>query len=118
MIFSLLSAAVVLPFAPFGWVTPPLFDSTAPCIIGLAGGLRIYLLTQAYRFASASIVAPFDYLSVLWAVLFGYWFWSEVPTWRTAVGAALIVGSGAYAVRRGATAPGTAATTPGRTPPS
>lgn len=97
---SLISAIAVLPFAPFGWVTPSGTDAALLVLIGLGGGVGIYLLTQAYRFSPAAVVAPLDYLSVAWAAALGFWFWSELPDSSAAAGAIFIVGSGVYASRK------------------
>ena len=57
---------------PFGWIKPTLAEFAALISIGLLGGLAHILLTESYRHASASLVAPFDYTSMLWALLLGY----------------------------------------------
>ncbi len=97
---SLISVIAVLPFAPFGWVAPSGTDLLLLALTGLGGGIGIYLLTQAYRFSPAATIAPLDYLSVAWAAAIGFWFWSELPSWNTAAGAILIIGSGIYAGRK------------------
>lgn len=97
---SLISAIAVLPFVPFGWVAPSVGDLLLLALTGLGGGVGIYLLTQAYRYSPAAVVAPLDYLSVAWAAALGFWFWSELPDWSTAAGAIFIIGSGVYAGRK------------------
>ena len=57
-------------------------------------------LSQAYRVASASVVAPFEYSSLPWAILLGYVFWAELPGPWTVAGVILIVGSGLYIIHR------------------
>jgi drug/metabolite transporter (DMT)-like permease len=54
------------------------------------------LLTQAYRMAEANFVTSFEYTSIIWATLGGWYFWNEIPDLYTFVGAALIVGAGLY----------------------
>lgn len=68
--------------------------------LGVSGTCGQILLTAAFRRASAAVVAPYDYLHMLWAVLFGWWFWGELPGARIWVGSAVIVGSGMYILLR------------------
>jgi drug/metabolite transporter (DMT)-like permease len=67
---------------------------------GLLGGLGQILLTSSYREADASLVAPFDYASMLFALLIGYFVFSEVPTWTMLGGAVLIVVAGILIIWR------------------
>ncbi|MBV9260705.1 MAG: DMT family transporter, partial [Pseudolabrys sp.] len=53
-----------------------------------------------YRLAAASVVAPFDYSSMLWALLLGYWMFGELPTTLVYVGAAIVAGSGLFVIWR------------------
>ena len=76
--------------------------------VGLCGGLAHILLTESYRLAPASLVAPFDYTSMVWAFLLGYFFFAELPTVYVFVGAAIIAAAGS--VRDLARAPARAAT--------
>ncbi len=69
-------------------------------LVGVTGTLGQVLLTAAFRRASPSIVAPFDYVHLVWAVLYGYWFWSYLPDSRTWVGASVIIGSGLFVLYR------------------
>ena len=63
------------------------------------------LLTQAYRGAEANLVAPFKYTGLLWATLWGYALWGEVPGAASLAGGALIVAAGLYLVSTGPRAP-------------
>ena len=78
---------------PFGWVTPSWPELAALIVIGICGGLAHILLTESYRLAPASLVAPFDYTSMLWALLLGFVF-GEVPSALVFVGAAIIARRG------------------------
>jgi len=69
-------------------------------ITGLAGTVGQVLVTAAFRRASAAIVAPFDYVHLVWAVLFGWWFWSYLPDNRTWIGSAVIIASGLFVLFR------------------
>lgn len=69
-------------------------------ILGLSGTLGQVLLTAAFRRASAAVVAPFDYVHLVWAVIYGWWFWSYLPDSRTWLGAAVIIASGLFVLLR------------------
>jgi drug/metabolite transporter (DMT)-like permease len=69
-------------------------------ILGATGTLGQILLTAAFRRASAAVVAPFDYVHMLWAVVYGWWFWSYLPDSRTWVGSGIIIASGLFVLYR------------------
>jgi drug/metabolite transporter (DMT)-like permease len=93
----MLFGAVTLPFA---WHTPSLAELAALIGVGIIGGLSHIFLTESYRYASASTVAPFDYVAMLWAFLFGYAFFGEIPTAYVFVGSAIVAGSGLFVIWR------------------
>ncbi len=68
--------------------------------LGLFGGMGQLFLTSALRFAPVSVVVPFDYTQLLWAVLLGWWLWDTHPPATTWAGAAVIVASGLYTIYR------------------
>lgn len=68
--------------------------------LGLFGGMGQLFLTSALRFAPVSVVVPFDYTQLLWAVLLGWWLWDTRPPPTTWIGAAVIVASGLYTLYR------------------
>ena len=67
---------------------------------GLIGGVGQILLTSSYRFADASTLAPFTYSSMIWAVLLGWFWFGEAPTWQMALGSLVIIASGVAIVLR------------------
>ena len=67
---------------------------------GLCGGIAHLLLTESYRLAPASLIAPFDYTSMLWAGVLGYLVFGEVPTMFVFIGAAIIAGAGLFVILR------------------
>jgi drug/metabolite transporter (DMT)-like permease len=67
---------------------------------GLLGGVGQILLTSSYREADASLVAPFDYASMLFALLIGYFVFAEVPTWTMLLGAAIVITAGILIIWR------------------
>lgn len=95
------SAAVVSGLVmPWQWVTPRLEDWLPILAFGLAGGFGQIAITNAFRFGEVAVVAPFDYLALVWATAFGYWIWGDVPSIWVGIGAAIIVASGLYIVHR------------------
>ncbi len=98
--FSLTATMLSLITLPFGWVWPTPTETAILIGAGLLGGLGQILLTSSYREADASLVAPFDYASMLFALGIGYFVFSEVPTWTMLGGAALIVIAGILIIWR------------------
>jgi drug/metabolite transporter (DMT)-like permease len=86
---------------PFGWAMPasPL-HWVLLAGIGITGGLGQMGFTESYRYAPASFLAPFDYTSMLWAFMLGYWIFAEVPTLYILLGAAIIAGAGIFVILR------------------
>ena len=101
--FSILSLLVGLGTIVNGWIWPTPFEALLFAILGLAGGVANLLLTQSYRLADASLVSPIKYLSLVVAIVAGYFIFSEVPKSMTLLGASLIVVSSFIIFRREAT---------------
>ena len=89
--FSLLSMIVGLLTLPFGWVMPNKFELFLLIFTGLVGSVANILLTVSLRYAEASLVTPTKYLNLVFAMLLGYFIWSEIPKLLTIVGAGLII---------------------------
>jgi drug/metabolite transporter (DMT)-like permease len=98
--FSLICTFAGLLTWPFGWNTPTWSELAALIGIGLCGGLAHIVLTESYRWAPASLVAPFDYTSMLWALVLGYLAFGELPTALGFLGAAIIAGAGLFVIWR------------------
>ena len=98
--FSITSTILSLLTIPFGWVVPTGQEATLLITAGLLGGMGQIFLTSAYRFADASVVAPFDYVSMIFALAIGYFIFDEVPTLSMLAGAALIVAAGVAIILR------------------
>jgi drug/metabolite transporter (DMT)-like permease len=81
---------------PFAFKTPVWAD--APLIIanGVTNMLGQYWWTRALHLAPTSAVVPFQYLSLLWAMMFGFALWGDVPTAGLLLGSAIVVASGLY----------------------
>lgn len=98
--FSVTSTLLSLVTIPFGWVVPTPVEAATLVAAGLLGGVGQILLTSSYRFADASVVAPFDYASMLFALAFGWFFFAELPTVTMLAGAALVVTAGLLIIWR------------------
>lgn len=88
-----------LSFLVRPWVWPTLSDGLLMAACGVVAATGMMFLTSAYRVARASLVAPFEYTGILWAPLWGFLFFSEVPRWTTVAGGAVIVVAGLVALR-------------------
>ena len=82
------------------WIWPSGEQLGLIMVIGVIAGLGFYWLAQAYRVGSSSIVAPFEYASLPFAILWGWVFWGSMPETNVIAGSLLIVGSGLYIIRR------------------
>jgi len=85
---------------PWMWVTPRWTDLWAFGLAGVAGSVGQYLLNQAFRYGEVSLLAPIEYLTLLWATLFGFVVWGELPGPAVLGGAAIIIASTLYIVQR------------------
>ena len=75
------------------WVMPTFIDFVLFFVLGLCGSVANLLLTQSYRLAEASLVTPIKYLSLVFAIVFGFLIWSEIPKILTLLGALLVIAS-------------------------
>ncbi|MCU0899169.1 MAG: DMT family transporter [Cypionkella sp.] len=98
--FSVNAALLSLVTLPYGWVIPTVEEAALLITAGLIGGLGQIFLTSSYRSADASVIAPFDYASMLFALLFGWFFFDEVPTLTMLAGAALVISAGVLIIWR------------------
>ena len=83
------------------WVALVPWDAGLMAVCGVVSAVGTVLLTNAYRVARAATVTPFEYTGMLWAPMWGYLFFSEVPRTTTVAGAVVIVVAGLLALRAG-----------------
>ena len=94
--FSLFSGLGGLITLPLGrWIIPNTYDFILLILIGLLGSIANLLLTQSYKLAEVTLTTPLKYLSLVFAIIFGFYFFKEIPTIYTLSGAGLIVVSSA-----------------------
>lgn len=98
--FSITAALMSLLTLPFGWVAPAPEDAALLVLAGLLGGTAQIIMTNAYRHADASTLAPLEYVSMIWGVAFGYLVFAEAPGIGVLVGGAVVVGAGVFIILR------------------
>ena len=98
--FSIMILVASLITIPFGWVMPNLQDFIFLVLIGITGGSANLFRTQSYKLSEVSLVAPLTYLSLIFAIIFGYLIWNEIPTTKTLIGASLVVFASLIIFRR------------------
>ena len=98
--FSLSITLLSFLTIPQGWVMPNLQDFILLSLVGIFGGVANLWLGQSYKYSEVSLVTPLKYLALLFAIIFGYFIWGEVPTIKTLLGASLVIISTLIIFRR------------------
>ena len=93
---------MLLSFLSFyqGWILPSLLDLFLLSMVGILGGLANLWLSQSYKYSEVSLVSPLKYLGLVFAIIFGYFIWNEIPTFKTLLGALLVIVSSIIIFRR------------------
>jgi drug/metabolite transporter (DMT)-like permease len=98
--FSLTASTIALFTIPFGW-QPLSFEQAAFLIAaGICGGVAQVVMTECYRYAEVSTVAPFEYTSMIFGIAAGYLAFGDLPTLHTIVGGAIVIGAGIFIIWR------------------
>jgi len=101
VIYFFISASLMsLVTIPFGWVMPTPEQAMLLVGAGFVGGIGQLLLTSCYRYADMSVIAPFEYVSLLLTLVIGLIVFGDVPTWSMIAGALIIVASGIAVILR------------------
>ncbi|MGY3606887.1 MULTISPECIES: DMT family transporter [unclassified Bradyrhizobium] len=82
--------------SPFGWATPDAGSLALFFVAGLISVAALFCVNRSLKLAPASVVVPYQYSMIVWAVIFGFVVWGDVPSWATIVGAAIIIAAGLY----------------------
>ena len=98
--FSIAITLLSLLTIPYGWVMPNFYDLIILSLIGIFGGVANLWLSQSYKFSEVSLVTPLKYLALIFAIIFGYFIWGEVPTIKTLMGSSLVIISSIIIFRR------------------
>lgn len=95
LIFSTTGTLVAgASLAPIGWVAPSLFDLGCLAWLGVVGLVASYCINRSLKLAPASVVVPYQYTMIVWAVVLGYFVFGDAPKINVLIGAAIIIGSG------------------------
>jgi drug/metabolite transporter (DMT)-like permease len=101
MTYSSIAGLLILTaLVPLVWVTPTWHDIAFGILIGVASTAGQWIVVLAFRYADASVLAPFSYTQLLWVSVLGFLIFGEVPDAYTITGAAFIVASGLYTAHR------------------
>ena len=105
--FMLLTTIIGLASATLGWVQPSFMwklpsanDAVLLVAMGVMGGIGQITLTQSFRYAEASVIAPFDYISMIWAIAVGWFLFGELPQNMVILGATIVVAAGIFVIWR------------------
>jgi drug/metabolite transporter (DMT)-like permease len=98
--FSMLSSLLGLSTIVLGWRMPSLPDFGLLVLIGILGGTGQILMTQSYRYADTSIVAPFEYTTMIWALLLGWFVFGDLPTAAVSIGGVIVAAAGLFVIWR------------------
>jgi drug/metabolite transporter (DMT)-like permease len=98
--FTAISALCGLMTLPWGWTLPNATDAIVLVASGVVGGIAQIAITESYRHAPASLVAPFAYTGMIWSVAIGFAVFGEVPQAVVLVGGAVVVAAGLAVIWR------------------
>lgn len=96
--FSLMTMLIGLATYFFGWRQPDTLQLLLLIGCGFFGGMAQILMTLSLRYADASLLAPFDYTTLVWSMLIGYFFLGSIPATSTIIGAAIVAAAGIFTV--------------------
>ena len=97
---SIAGVCILSALVPFAWITPSWHDILFGILIGVASTAGQWIVVLAFRYADASVLAPFSYTQLVWVSSLGFLIFGEVPDIWTVTGAAFIVASGLYTAHR------------------
>jgi drug/metabolite transporter (DMT)-like permease len=97
---SITGVCILSALVPLVWVAPSWHDVFFGIVIGIASTVGQWIVILAFRYADASVLAPFSYTQLLWVSILGFIVFGEVPDVWTMTGAAFIVASGLYTAHR------------------
>jgi drug/metabolite transporter (DMT)-like permease len=97
--FTIFSTVFGLATFPLGWVQPDFWQALSLIGIGVLGGVGQIFLTSGYRHAEASVIAPFEYTTLIWALSIGWFAFGDLPDWFALAGGLVVVASGIIVIQ-------------------
>jgi S-adenosylmethionine uptake transporter len=94
------SGLIGAALSPLEWAAPGPVDLGLLLLLGVVSAACFLMITRALALAQASLLAPFQYSAILWAAIFGWMFWSDIPTPRIILGNAILIASGLFVFYR------------------
>ena len=98
--FTVLASCMLAVPAAFSWVAPSFLDLMIFILCGLLAGIGQLFLTSAYQNAPPSVISPFNYSSILWAVIIGFIAWGQIPELHVWIGASIVIATGVYILQQ------------------
>jgi drug/metabolite transporter (DMT)-like permease len=98
--FTVSCTVASLTTIPFGWVRPDAVTLTFMIASGLLGGVAQIMMTEGYRLAPASTLAPFEYSSMVYGLGLGWLLFADVPSTQVLIGAAIVISAGLFIIHR------------------
>jgi drug/metabolite transporter (DMT)-like permease len=98
--FSLMTTVLGLATVVLGWRLPSRGDFGLLVLTGILGGVGQILITQSYRYADTSLLAPFEYTTMIWALLTGWYLFGQLPQTAVVVGGIIVSAAGVFVVWR------------------
>jgi drug/metabolite transporter (DMT)-like permease len=86
--------------APFGWIKPSALDFGLMMVLGVVAMVAFACVNRSLKLAPASVVVPYQYTMIVWAIALGWLVFGDVPDMFTLIGAAIIIGAGLYILWR------------------
>ncbi|WP_342361470.1 DMT family transporter [Terrarubrum flagellatum] len=102
IVFWIMSMTTILGFCTIvlGWRAPDLTDAAIMVGMGIVGGLGQIFVTESYQHAETSLIAPFDYTSMIWAVMIGWFLFGDWPAANIFIGSAIVISAGIFVIWR------------------
>lgn len=89
-----------LAFLVRDWAMPESIGLALMIFLGFNGAVAFFCMAKSYSVAPASTIAPFEYTYMIWAVMFGFFLWGEIPRLTTLIGVAILIASSLYIWQR------------------
>lgn len=100
LLYSIVCSVLALFTIPLGWVMPTPLEATMLVLAGICGGIGQVTLTESFRHADMSVVAPFEYTSLVFSLVIGFVVFGDIPTLPMVAGSLILVASGIFVIFR------------------